>query len=162
MTWFRYNAATGSHAIMWAYRMNAAPQMRLLAEPANNRIRAYLGTGLGTAVTLTSPSAYNDGAWHHIALQRIDRGLTMYVDGVSVATGTTPPGSVTNGRDFGVHGLYVGQRLDGADRFLGTLDEFRLYGRALTAEELLKIRTRNVPIAGQLRLRLPFETIDAR
>ncbi|MEV4175451.1 LamG domain-containing protein [Nonomuraea sp. NPDC049709] len=159
MTWFRYNAATGSHTILSAYRINAAPQMWLLAEPASNRIRAFLGTGLGTAVTLESPAACNDGAWHHIALQRIDRLLTMYVDGAPVATGTTPPGSVTNGREFGVHGLSVGQRLAGANQFLGTLDEFRLYGRALTAEELSEIRTHNVPIAG--RLRLPFETIDA-
>ncbi|MGI5149621.1 exo-alpha-sialidase [Plantactinospora sp. CA-294935] len=162
MTWFRYDATTGSHSILWAYRMNSAPQIWLRAEPASDRIRAFLGTGLGTAVTLASPTAYNDGAWHHIALQRLDRQLTMYVDGVPVATGTTPPGSVTNGREFGVHGLHVGQRLDGAERFLGTLDEFRLYGRALTADELCEIRTRNVPIAGQLRLRLPFETIDPR
>lgn len=160
LAWFKYTATTGNLAIMWAYRMNAAPQLWLRAEPQSNRIRAFLGTGLGTAADISSPQAYNDGAWHHIALTRADRQLTMYIDGAAVATGTTPPGSVTNGKDFGVDGMYVGQRLDGLSRWHGTLDEFKVYSRALTLDEINRIRTNNVPILDQLRLSLRFEAIN--
>lgn len=159
-TWFRYAETTGTQAIFWAYRMNAAPQLWLRAEPEDNRLQAYLATGLGTAARISSPQAYNDGAWHHLALQRVGNQLTMYVDGASVATGPTPPGAPTNGREFGLHGLYIGQRLDGANRWAGALDEFRLYDRALTTEELDRIRFDTDAIVDGLRLNLRFNAIE--
>lgn len=162
LCWFKYSATTGTYAITWAYRVGAAPQLWLRAEPGSNRIRAFLGTGLGTALDISSTRAYNDGAWHHVAITRQDRQATMYIDGASAATGQTPPGSVTNGKQFGVDGLYVGQSPDGSSRFSGTLDEFKIYGRALTLDEINRIRTRNVPIRDDLRISLRFEAISPR
>jgi hypothetical protein len=45
-------------------------------------------------------------------------------------------------------------------RVRGTLDEVRVYRRALTPAELDLIRLRNLPIEGRLGLRLPLETVD--
>ncbi|WP_202805985.1 LamG domain-containing protein [Actinopolymorpha alba] len=159
-TWIRYNATTGMHTLMWAYRMGSGttPQVWLRAEPGSSRIRALLGTGFGS-VTLTAPAAYNDGAWHHVALRRAGRQFVMWVDGRQVASGVGPRGSVTEGKEFGVSGIHLGQRVDGTGRFRGTIDEVRIYRRALSDEEIRLLSTSSAPVHGALELRLPFEKI---
>ncbi|MGW4801895.1 LamG-like jellyroll fold domain-containing protein, partial [Nonomuraea sp. NPDC004297] len=39
--------------------------------------------------------------------------------------------------------LYLGQQLDGTNRFHGSMDEFRVYDRALSTIELTRLRTSN-------------------
>jgi sialidase-1 len=160
-TWIQYSATAGAHSILWFYRVNRGtnpPALWLRAEPASNRIRAVLSVGRYN-VTVQSPSAYNDGQWHFVVLQRAGGQLRLLVDGVEVSSAAAPAGSVTLGREFGVEGLHIGQRLDGVDRFQGTLDEVRVYRRALSATELALIQSRNLPIGGRLGLRLPLETV---
>jgi sialidase-1 len=160
MAWIKYGATTGSHAILWAYRTGSGttPQVWLRAEPGSNRIRALLAVDRFT-ITVQSASAYNDNQWHHVVLQRADGKLKLLVDGTEVASATAPPGSVTAGQEFGVQGIHVGERVDGVNRFQGTVDEVRAYRRALTATELTQIRDSNQPIPAQLGLNLPFTTI---
>ena len=161
-TWFRYSDTTGSHSLLWFYRVNAGtnpPGLWLRAEPASKRLRAILTIDRFN-VTVQSPTAYNDGQWHFIVLQRAAGALRMLVDGVQVSSAPAPVGSVTLGKEFGVQGLHLGQRLDGVDRFRGTLDEVRVYRRALADSELSLIQQRNAPIGGQLGLRLPFEKVS--
>ncbi|NUT36027.1 MAG: neuraminidase [Hamadaea sp.] len=157
MTWFRYTATTGNHALLWAYRTGSGttPQLWLRAEPASNRIRALIMVDRFN-VTVQSAGAYNDGQWHHVVLRRVDGRFVLSVDGVEAAAATVPPGSVTEGKEFGVVGVHIGQRVDGVDRFRGSLDDVRIYRRALTGYELDLIRERNLPIGGLLGLHLPF------
>ncbi|GAA3729588.1 exo-alpha-sialidase [Plantactinospora mayteni] len=160
-SWIRYSATTGAHSILWFYRVNRGtnpPALWLRAEPASNRIRAILSVDRYN-VTVQSPSAYNDGKWHFVVLQRAGGELRLLVDGVEVSSAAAPAGSVTLGKEFGIDGLHVGQRLDGVDRFQGTLDEVRVYQRALSATELALVKDRNLPIGGRLGLRLPLDTV---
>ncbi|MEU4293893.1 hypothetical protein AB0E63_37220 [Kribbella sp. NPDC026596] len=53
----------------------------------------------------------------------------------------------------------VGQRVDGVSRFQGTVDEVRVYRRALSTTELDQIRQTNKPIRSQLGLDLPFSSV---
>jgi sialidase-1 len=85
--------------------------------------------------------------------------LRLLVDGVEVGSATAPAGSVTAGKEFGVQGIHVGQRVDGANRFQGTLDEVRVYRRALSDAELQQIRETNKPIRSQLGLDLPLDEV---
>jgi hypothetical protein len=160
MTWIKYGATTGSHAILWAYRTGSGttPQVWLRAEPESNRIRALLAVDRYN-ITVQSTSAYNDDQWHHVVLQRANGKLRLVIDGTEVGSATAPAGSVTAGKEFGVQGIHVGQRVDGANRFQGTLDEVRVYRRALTDDELTQIRETNKPIRSQLGLDLPFTAI---
>ncbi|MFF0328545.1 exo-alpha-sialidase [Nonomuraea angiospora] len=161
-SWIRYSEQTGSHAILWFHRVNRGtnpPALWLRAEPASNRIRAVLSVDRFN-VTVQSPSAYNDGQWHFVALQRARGELRLLVDGVQVSSAAVPAGSLTLGKEFGLEGIHVGQRLDGVDRFRGTLDEVRVYRRALTDTELNLIRGQNFPIGGRLALRLPFDRVS--
>ncbi|MBB6345145.1 exo-alpha-sialidase [Nonomuraea muscovyensis] len=160
-SWIRYSEQTGAHSILWFHRVNRGtnpPALWLRAEPASKRIRAVLTVDRFN-VTVQSPSAYNDGQWHFVALQRVGGELRLLVDGVQVSSAAAPAGSVTLGKEFGLEGIHIGQRLDGADRFRGTLDEVRVYRRALTGSELDLIRRWNLPIGGQLGLRLPFDQV---
>lgn len=160
-TWFRYSDTTGSHALLWAYRVGGGttPQLWLRAEPASHRIRALIMVDRFN-VSVQSANAYNDGQWHHVALQRTGGRLVLRVDGAQVGSADVPPGSVTEGKEFGVQGIHVGQRLDGADRFHGTLDDVRVYKRALSPAELDAIRADGRPLNGRLALWLPFETVS--
>ena len=160
MAWIRYGATTGTHAILWAYRTGSGstPQVWLRAEPESKRIRALLSVDRFN-VTVQSASAYNDDQWHHVVLQRVGGKLRLVVDGAEVGSATAPAGSVTAGKEFGVQGIHVGQRVDGVNRFQGALDEVRVYRRALTDGELAQIRETNRPITNRLGLALPFTTI---
>jgi sialidase-1 len=91
--------------------------------------------------------------WHHVALQRKAGTLSLWVDGAQVAGVAAPTGSVSPGRLFKV---YVGQRLDGLHHFDGSLDEVRIYKRALTAAEISSIRTSNATGIANVVLDLPL------
>ena len=152
MTWFRYGASTASQAIFWGYGINEFSQFWLRAEPGSSRIRGLFTTN-GSTASVSSTRAYNDSAWHHVALQRRTGTLSLWIDGAQVASVAAPSGSISPGRPFR---MYVGQRLDGLHRFDGTLDEVRIYRRALTAAELQRIHTTNATDIPGAVLALPL------
>ena len=152
MAWIKQGASTANQAIFWGYGINEFSQFWLRAEPADSRIRGLITTGGNTAAVQTT-KAYNDNAWHHVALQRKAGTLSIWVDGTQAASVTAPTGSVSPGRPFK---MYVGQRLDGAHHFDGSMDEVRIYKRALTATELNSIRTTNSTSVPDVVLDLPL------
>jgi hypothetical protein len=74
----------------------------------------------------------NDGQWHHYAVT-YDYGAQMilYVDGAAVATETAFSGAMGDGPQP----ILVGARADG-NRFIGDLEEIRLFSRALSAADV--------------------------
>jgi hypothetical protein len=84
-------------------------------------------------------TGYNDDLWHQVALVANATGARLYVDGVLKAkqgwTGTA--GAVTTTQELRL-GHYPG--VTGGDSFLaGSIDDVRLYDRALGAPEVLDI-----------------------
>jgi len=159
--WIRYSATTGSHAILWGYRVGqGTPSVWLRAEPSSNRIRAFVETERGNAQVAT-PRAYNGGQWHFLVLQRAGGHLSLAVDGQQPVTATAPAGSVTAGKELAIDGIHVGQRLDGVHRFRGSIDEVRVYARALTPSQTASIHEFNEPIHSQLRLWLRLDRITS-
>ena len=81
MAWIKYGARTTPQAIFWGYNINEFSQFWLRAEPADGRIRGLITTGGNTAAVQTT-KAYNDNAWHHVALSgrpaRCRSGSTEY------------------------------------------------------------------------------------
>ena len=72
-------------------------------------------------------SISNDGKWHHIAVVGHDGVEDLYVDGIFV-------GVVPFESRFDV--FAIGNSQSGDERFADELDEFYLYGRALTDIEI--------------------------
>lgn len=91
--------------------------------------------------TLTTPIDLTDGFYHHVIIEFDNTDFTsgrvkMDVDGVSRLVSFSDPiehfGPTSNLS-------YMGQRVNGAAPFVGDLDLFRAYDRALTSQEKLTL-----------------------
>ncbi|MEV6737773.1 sialidase family protein [Streptomyces sp. NPDC051104] len=166
-TWMRYSASqtSANQVVFWAYGIGSTErQLWLRAQPGQDRLAAMLQTDTATTTVYTTDGsaayAFGDGAWHHVVLQRTGGKLSLSVDGGAPGEATAPVGSVTYDDGFAVLGLHLGARPDGYDRFKGSLDEFRLVRRALTADELTALRTSNADTGTATTVRLRFETLS--
>ncbi|QCC51724.1 LamG-like jellyroll fold domain-containing protein [Halapricum salinum] len=75
--------------------------------------------------------------WHHVAATYDGREYTLYVNGTQVANGTVQQGSPSwNGR------LRVGSGPNPLHIFDGTIDEFRIYDRALGTDAVQSLASR--------------------
>ncbi|WP_052849350.1 sialidase family protein [Streptomyces avicenniae] len=158
--WFRYAARTGEHPFLWMGGVGAdAPQVWVRGEPGNGRVRALITTRDGAAAPASAwvdtQGAFNDGAWHHLALTRSGGRLSLSVDGGAARTAADVPGSVSRTSVFGVH---LAQRPDNRLRLVGALDEVRVYDRALTAAEWDAVRRSNASPAGAV-FALPLDGV---
>nr|WP_237103472.1 sialidase family protein [Nonomuraea sp. MG754425] len=123
------------------------------AEPGGNRIRGTVTTTTGTAEVSTS-SAYADGTWHHLALRRHAGNLTLFVDGRQISATSGSAGTISTDGP-----LYLGQQLDGTNRFHGSMDEFRVYDRALSTAEVVVLRATNTNHVRGRTAHLPMNAV---
>jgi hypothetical protein len=134
--WVRTTAA-GLHGVVNKYQPGSLNGYQIFVSGGNlcawyfRDTTDYVWDGSGC--TLATPG-YADGAWHHVALVIDAAGGRLYVDGVQKATRgwTGAPGATTSTADLNV-ARYPGT----ATPYLpGSVDEVRLYGRALAAAEI--------------------------
>ncbi|MEU6082834.1 sialidase family protein [Streptomyces sp. NPDC047108] len=156
--WFRYSAASGDQPFLWMGGVGTrSPQVWVRGEPDRGRVTALITAVNGAAPAATASvrttRPYNDGQWHHLALRRSGGQLRLAVDGAETAVPDVP-GTVSRGSTFGVH---LGQKADSRGWLTGALDEVRVYGRALSDEELARVRESNGPVAGAAVLWLPLD-----
>jgi hypothetical protein len=90
------------------------------------------GTGFPS---LLASSGLNNGQWHHIAYtsNAATEVTELYVDGVLVASTTTPAFAFPTFNNFEVGRL---GRSSPTDAFAGSVDELRIYDSVLTAQEI--------------------------
>ncbi|MFE4664698.1 exo-alpha-sialidase [Streptomyces sp. NPDC056716] len=158
--WFRSTATSGEQPMLWMGGVGVSqPQIWLRGEPASDRVRALITTRTGVAswhsASLSTTSAHNDGAWHHVALRRGGGQLTLFLDGTRISTADIT-GSVSRNSPFGVH---IGQRMDSRAHFSGALDDVRVYDKALTDGELTALRLTGVAPYATPVLHLPMDRI---
>jgi sialidase-1 len=158
--WFRYKATSGDQPFLWMGGVGNRPQVWLRGEPARNRLIALITTVNGAAPPATAwvatTGALNDDRWHHMALRRTGGRLILTIDGKATSVPDVP-GTVSRSSTFGVH---LGQKADSRGWLSGSLDEVRVYNRALSDQELERVRTSNAPIPDPPVLSLPLDRID--
>jgi len=83
----------------------------------------------------------NDGGWHHIGISHefgVEKQPRIFVDGVErpVQRMFGSPGfpAAASGQKLG-----IGHTPDTGKRFRGILDDFRLYGRTLTSQDIAEL-----------------------
>ena len=116
--------------------------------PATNPVQFVISTKGHSAASgqaITSPSALSPKVWHHIAIV-LPAGSTytgtLYIDGVAAATNTA---MTLHAADLGAtSNNYLGRsQFNGASSgdplFNGSLDDFRVYKRALSSREISDI-----------------------
>jgi hypothetical protein len=103
--------------------------------------RLNFGTYDGTtAFTARSASSYNDGGWHMAtAVMSPGSGMTLYLDGTSVATSVnTLSQSYTGWWHIGYEKV-SGWANAGNEYFAGTLDDIWIYKIALTPTQITQL-----------------------
>jgi glucose/arabinose dehydrogenase/predicted phage tail protein len=89
------------------------------------------GTINGGVSVVTGPGAIPAGSWTHVALTHDGAVLTLYVNGASVASQAAAGTLQTN-----TNPLRIGGNVPYGEFFQGTIDEVRVYNRALSAAEI--------------------------
>ena len=95
------------------------------------------GVDVGTAISTT---AINDGNWHFIAGTYNGSHVKMYIDGVLENTASYTGGIAYHTTNYVEIGKFK-YTLDSVDGYYwnGTIDDLRLYNRALSAEQILAL-----------------------
>lgn len=115
----------------------------------NNRLRLYIyHTNSGGNDTRSSNTETTDGAWHHFAISIDGTAVVFYTDGVADGTATlTNP--VVYPADGQVTMLAAEQDWSPMNFFAGSLSDFRVYNRVLSADEIaIAYRCINQPVQG--------------
>ncbi|MFT3888303.1 MAG: PKD domain-containing protein [Arachnia sp.] len=100
--------------------------------------RLTFGVYDGASYVITSPSAYNDGAWHQVVVSLSPDGMTMYVDGVRQGRRAQP----TKGQPYTGRWHIGGDTIGGwptaptSNFFAGDIDDVAIYGAALTKDQI--------------------------
>jgi hypothetical protein len=88
--WFNSEVASGIRPLMAQWNQASGSEGWILRLESNNTVTFFhAGATPGLTATLTSSSAVNMGTWNHVAVTRNGSALTMWLNGVSVATATS-------------------------------------------------------------------------
>lgn len=118
--------------------------------PSGNFALQYKETS-GSASALITDTAYSTGTWYH-AVVTVDvsqgySGITVYIDGSSVAT--TQTGDAATSIDTGTKDFLVGARHNGAAKQLycdGVIDELGIWSKVLTSGEVTDLYNSGTPL----------------
>lgn len=110
----------------------------ILYRDSSEKIIFYLHDG-STSRSVASTNTFADKLWHHVVGVYNGTDARLYIDGVLAAT----PGAFTSALQDNARSLCIG-RTPGNDNncgsvissFAGTLDDVRIYNRALSASEV--------------------------
>ncbi|WP_405522138.1 family 43 glycosylhydrolase [Streptomyces canus] len=143
----------GGNSFQWLFGLGPDSDRYLFATPSNG------GNSLYSAITkaswsaeskLTAGSQLTPGEWRHVTvtLDGATGTMVLYVDGVEAARTTTtikPSELYDANKDYSG---YIGKSLYGADPYFGgEVDDFRIYGRALSAAEVMELSGNTAGIA---------------
>ncbi len=131
--WLNPNASTTSIKYMFGVPVGLALRCFNGAVPGNGNI-TFTGSGLGTVNAVgAAPAA---GVWVHVAFvfdnSTAPPTVTPYVNGVGQS-----PVAQTGALTLNTGTLNLGSQLTGSAGLDGTIDEFRLWGHALTPAEIV-------------------------
>ena len=129
--WVKFDDLTGSQIILEKSDGGASADFSYGLRMFSSKIRFQLGNG-DASVVLTAPNDAPIGEWFHISGVNSSGSMTLYINGVSVATGTIT-GNIYTNNDSLIIGNYDGF----SQYFDGQIDEVRIWNDARTQSEIL-------------------------
>ncbi len=138
--WIRTTNSTRNETILSKYNSSGSEDGYILETTAAGYLGVHLGgDNAGVAANqdnLDRTNKINDGQWHHVAaIIRTGQDVSLYVDGglSSIFYLTTFNGAI--GPAVGI----AGPATRVANLFTGSMDEVRIYGRALSTAEIAQL-----------------------
>ena len=138
-SWFRASGTAGGAIVgLSASTTGMSPENTDRVVYLNNTQHVVFRVNDGTARSLTSPSSYADGAWHHLAVSVGPAGMKLYLDGALVAANP----AVTSALSMTGYWRWGGSCLAGlsdrpaSDYLIGSLDEIAIYSTQLVDSEI--------------------------
>ena len=140
----RYVPDTGNDSNIWSFQLDSAKESRsgTMTKPLI-RFRVAKGDASGD-IGLYTQDNYTKHQWHHLALVKYDNGTaTLYLDNVSNSStfSTSKIGSNTPPWNT----LKIGTNRREEYHWKGYIDEFKVYGRAMSAEEVSNLYSYDTP-----------------
>ena len=103
-----------------------------------NAGRLIFGTWTGSASTIQSAAAYNDGQWHHVVANQGPGGMALYVDGIRVGKNANSVAQAYRGSwRVGGDNLSGWPSRPSSDYFAGQIDETAVYPTVLSGSQVL-------------------------
>lgn len=125
-------------------------------------IKFATDNGFGFYEINSAPSGINDGNWHFLTAVRRSNALELYVDGKLIPSNPrsniSPPIDVNNNLPLMIGN--VAQSQEPFRQFTGSLDEVRVWNRALSAAEI--VANMNKPLAGNEAGLVGYYTFSAQ
>jgi hypothetical protein len=84
----------------------------------------------GSTFSAPTPFSYDTTSWHHFAITKSGTTFTSFIDGIPTAQGSGPSQLPATSAYFTIGSV------EGLSWFKGSLDEIRIYNRALTLKEI--------------------------
>ncbi|WP_306190281.1 LamG-like jellyroll fold domain-containing protein [Streptomyces sp. MK5] len=137
--WFKTTSTTGGRLIGFGNKVQLVSNLYDKHVYMTDNGRLVFGVHPTTAKTITTSPSYNDGRWHHMVATEGSDGIKLYVDGSLRAANAL----VTGNQSFTGYWRIGGDNVNGwpnqpSSRFYtGRLDEVAVYGKALTASQVL-------------------------
>ncbi|MFE6664628.1 LamG-like jellyroll fold domain-containing protein [Streptomyces sp. NPDC057697] len=137
-TWFRTTSAKGGKIIGFGSltMQNSVQYDKHVYMRDDGRL--VFGVKSGSLRTITTPAAYNNGAWHHVVATQGSGGMALYVDGALRASTTL----YTGNEKYDGYWRVGGDNLKGwpdrptSDFFAGQIDETAVYPTALSSTQV--------------------------
>jgi PKD repeat protein len=134
--WFKTTTRSGGKIVGFgnAATGNSTSYDRHIYMENGGRLR--FGVYPGSAQTIASTRTYNDGQWHQVVASLGSSGMTLYVDGLKVASLS----SVTSAQDYSGYWRVGGDTLNSwpnrptSSYFSGTIDDVAVFPTALSAQ----------------------------
>ena len=125
--WYYATAAQATYGVLWAYASGSTNQATnsyyLTIGSGGCALLLGSGGGWGINIGFTSPSL---NAWHHMAVVRNGNVFTVYIDGVSAATGTYAATIASQSSfPFEIGGQVTGSGTLGSTAIIGYITDVR-------------------------------------
>jgi len=136
--WFRTTSTSGGTVIGYGNAATGASSSHDRTVYLDNAGHVLFGVNDGTVRSISSPAAYSDGRWHHVAASLSSAGTALYVDGTRVARDST----ATKATVYTGWWRVGGENLSGwpsaptSNNLAGDVDEVAVYPVALAPDRV--------------------------
>jgi hypothetical protein len=121
----------------------------LIMSETNEGVLTLVTDDDATKYVVDSSSVTNDNKWHFVAGQRVGNSIRILIDGQLEGSATAAEGYDLSGTTQ--HNAYIGAITNNGNgslykHFGGLIDEVKVFGRALSAEEIMWLAGRTEPV----------------